>query len=115
MKYIQWETVVNFTVRNAVQRKDNGIKYGVHIQRQRFQGINMEKKDKSTEIREKSFTLGFEAGEMDGTLKEAENSLRRRFTSRELDALTLLVWFSPVMQSLRDRITILEKKVGISG
>ena len=58
----------------------------------------------------KEFDIGFQAGRNEGTMEEAINSLRKKLTDRELDALTIIVWHSDVMQSIRNRLSDLEGK-----
>jgi len=52
-----------------------------------------------------------ECGKDDGQIQEARESLKLKFTERELRQLVLNVWFSDVMDSIRYRIGELEKKV----
>lgn len=58
------------------------------------------------------FKCGHKAGEMDGVLDEATESLERRFTQNELRSIILMVWKSEVIGSLRSRLEYLEKERG---
>ena len=59
---------------------------------------------------EKAFELGVQAGTNDGVLSEAVESLKRRFTDAELRAMVYIFWFSDAMQSIRTRLSELEKR-----
>ena len=58
-----------------------------------------------------SIESGRKAGIQMGSLEEAGESLRRRFTTRELDALVSLFWFSDPMQSIRNDIAKLKESM----
>ncbi len=67
-------------------------------------------KETKTDVNEmvKWIENGKHVGHCEGSLDEAKESLKRRFTDRELDVIINLVWFSPMLQSIRDRLTVLE-------
>ncbi len=51
------------------------------------------------------------AGIQEGTLEEAKESIKRRFTAREIDAILSFMWFSDMMQSIRNQIAGLKERV----
>lgn len=51
------------------------------------------------------------AGKIIGEFNEAHKSLKRRFTDNELNEIVNIVWFSPQLQSIRNRLDAVEKKV----
>ena len=68
------------------------------------------KTKKDREIYEEAAQGGYKTGNMDGSMEEAKKSLTRRFTDREIDAIVSIVWFSPALQSIRNRVGKLEKR-----
>ena len=70
----------------------------------------LEMKNKKTNEMVKWMENGKHVGHCEGSLDEAKENLKRRFTDRELDVVINLVWFSPMMQSIRNRLTVLEEQ-----
>lgn len=52
-----------------------------------------------------------EAGHNEGSFAEAQESLKKRFTDRELDVIITMCWQSPMMQEIRNRLYALEQVV----
>ena len=52
-----------------------------------------------------------EAGHNEGSFEEAQESLKKRFTDRELDVIITMCWQSPMMQEIRNRLYTLEQAV----
>lgn len=57
------------------------------------------------------FRSGEHIGYNDAIFREADASLRLRFTEAELKSLIILFWFSDMMQSVRTDIAQLKKQV----
>gem|GEM_PF-4422796 len=64
-----------------------------------------------TEDLENWLQKGLVAGRNEGELKEAKESLKLRFTEREIQALLHWFWHSEMMQSIRDEHARVRKRL----